>query len=195
MPLGDRLKQLFLQGQGVVTQEAGAYNPKIERFSKGINTGTDIGVPVGTPITLPKGNWRIEEAYSGDRGKGYIGNASNRGYGNSVVARNVDTGEAYRFSHLLKSLVGTGQTLSGGILGYSGNTGNTTGPHVDIETYGRGQMIPSATLKTNRPSNPQDLFNLAKTKYGKTLRGITNDPKKLQQFAGKKGVKIQKITL
>ena len=71
--------------------------------------GIDIGVNEGTPVHLPQGNWKVESVYNNARGKGYIGNGENSGYGNSVLARNLDTGEAYRFSHLLKAAVQAGQ--------------------------------------------------------------------------------------
>lgn len=197
--LGEHLKTLFLKGQGVVTQKAGAYNPAIERFSSGINTGTDIGVPVGTPITLPQGRWDVQESYSGARGRGYIGNPENRGYGNSALVRNVDTGEQFRFSHLLQSLVQAGQRLGGGIIGYSGATGNVTGPHVDIETGGWGNIlggIKSAVRKTipTPKFDIKSLFNQAQKKYGSTLRGVSTNPEKLKALSKGKG-QVRRITL
>ena len=97
--LAEYLKQVFLKGQGAITQLAGNYNPSVEKFSGGYNTGTDIGVKQGTPISLPEGNWKVLDSYGKATGNGYIGNAQNSGYGNSVMVQNADTGQTYRFSH------------------------------------------------------------------------------------------------
>lgn len=112
---------------GPITQAFGNRNP-IERFSGGVNYGTDIGVPTGTKVALPKGKWQIIDA-----------NASggmNQGYGNSVYAQNLETGEKLRMSHLSRVGVRQGQVVDGGqIIGETGATGNVTGPHLDLEYY------------------------------------------------------------
>jgi murein DD-endopeptidase MepM/ murein hydrolase activator NlpD len=125
----------ILPGWARVTQEFGKKNPGIEVFSKsGINHGTDFGIKEGTPLALPPGEWEVLEAYSGAKGRGFIGNKVNRGYGNSVLVRNADTGETMRFSHLSGVNVQPGKIYKGGtVLGASGATGNVTGPHLDLE--------------------------------------------------------------
>lgn len=123
-----------------ITQQYGNYNPDVEVFSNGTNTGTDFGTSVGTPISLPKGQWEIVEAYKDAQG-GYIGDSENQGYGNSVVVKNLETGEKMRFSHLSHVGVEKGQTLTGGKIGATGGTGNVTGPHLDLEYYNnQGQL-------------------------------------------------------
>lgn len=131
----------FLSTRGKITQQFGNRNP-IERFSGGINYGTDIAVPRGTKVALPDGQWEVMEAFDGAEGDGYIGNNTNRGYGNSVLVRNRDTGEMMRFSHLSDAMVRAGQVLNGGtVVGLSGSTGNSTGPHLDLEYYdSRGRI-------------------------------------------------------
>ena len=120
----------------------------IEVFSGGVNTGVDIGVPEKTPIALPSGRWQVEEVYDKASNNGYIGNSENRGYGNSLVVRNLDTGERLRFSHL-SSVYTPSDTLSGGqIIGFSGRSGNATGPHIDVE-YKNSQGQLEDFLKTN----------------------------------------------
>lgn len=197
--LSEQLKQQFLRGQGIVTQEAGAYNPGLEKFSGGYNTGTDIGVPVGTPISLPQGNYRVEEAYGGSN-SGWIGNSANRGYGNSVLVRDQNTGQAFRFSHLLRPLVQAGQTLTGGNIGLSGATGNVTGPHVDIELYGKNSGNAMTGLQSSRQSalpkvDVKALLGRARSKYGKGVIGISNDPKRLMDVAKRTGSKIVRVQL
>jgi len=199
--LAEHLKQQFLQGQGITTQLAGNYNPSIERFSGGVNTGTDIGVPQGTPISLPKGNWQIGDVYNQAKGKGYVGNSENSGYGNSVVARNLDNNESYRFSHLLQSMVQPNQKLSGGIVGYSGSTGNSTGPHVDIEVGGFKDILRNVSKPTKKSNyrssklNPQDILQRVKRKFGSNIIGVSNNEDRLKEAQKKYGGTIRRITI
>lgn len=124
-----------LPGGVKITQAFGAYNPRVEVFSKsGRNWGTDFGVKEGTPLALPPGMWQVMEAYDRASGKGKIGNKENRGYGNSILVKNVKTGETLRFSHLSGVNVVPGKVYQGGIvIGASGATGNVTGAHLDLE--------------------------------------------------------------
>lgn len=128
----------MLSQKGQITQRFGNKS-SIERFSGGVNYGTDVAVPIGTKVAVPEGDWVVLEAFSGaDPNGGYIGNNANRGYGNSVLVKNARTGEMLRFSHLAQSSVRQGQVIGGGqIIGLSGNSGNTTGPHLDLEFYDR----------------------------------------------------------
>lgn len=134
-------QQQLLSGKGKITQFFGNRNP-IERFSGGVNYGTDIGVPEGTKVALPDGQWEVVEAFNDAQGAGYVGNNTNRGYGNSILVRNRDTGEMLRFSHLSDAMARAGQVLDGGtVIGLSGSTGNVTGPHLDLEYRNeRGQL-------------------------------------------------------
>lgn len=106
-------------------------------FSHGINTGVDYATNEGTPVNLPKGNWEVEDAYNQALGKGYIGNNTNQGYGNSVKVKNKDTGEQLRLSHLsqVNPDLTKGFAFLGGNIGRTGMTGNVTGPHLDAEFY------------------------------------------------------------
>lgn len=113
-----------------------------DQFSGGVNYGVDYRTPENVPVQLPRGNWKVVEAFTGAApGTGYLGNGVNRGYGNSILVQNMDTGEKFRFSHLNKVGVKPGQTLQGGEIGLTGSTGNVTGPHLDLEYYDRtGRM-------------------------------------------------------
>lgn len=113
-----------------VTQKFMNFNPEIEKYSGGYNYGVDFGTPVNTPVALPSGKWIIKEATTG---------SFNKGYGNSVLAVNEETGEQLRFSHLSKLNAVPGMRIQGGsVVGFSGNTGNTTGAHLDLEYYTKG---------------------------------------------------------
>lgn len=90
-----------------------------QNYHSGHN-GLDFGVVVGTPIrTTMDGN----VIYAG---------WNNQGYGNLVI---VENGE-YRtyYAHLSSIPVSVGETVRAGTtIGLSGNTGNSTGPHLHYE--------------------------------------------------------------
>lgn len=90
--------------------------------------GIDLAVPVGTPV---RSTMAGRVAYSG---------WNNEGYGNLVIVEN----GAYRtyYAHLSSLPVQVGQTVSAGdLIGLSGNTGNSTGPHVHYEVRVNGQPV------------------------------------------------------
>lgn len=119
-------------GNFPITQPFGNKNAGVEVFSHGVNSGVDIGVPKNTPVALPNGKWKVISAFNGAK-NGYVGDNENSGYGNSVLVKNIDTGETLRFSHLNQIHIPS-DTLEGGqVIGLSGRTGNTTGPHLDLE--------------------------------------------------------------
>jgi murein DD-endopeptidase MepM/ murein hydrolase activator NlpD len=67
------------------------------------------------------------------------------GYGNLVIVEN----GPYRtyFAHLSKIPVDLGQQVrAGSVIGLSGNTGNSTGPHLHYEVRKNGQHINPASF-------------------------------------------------
>jgi murein DD-endopeptidase MepM/ murein hydrolase activator NlpD len=108
--------------EGVLTQE----------FHPGHN-GLDFGIVVGTPIkTTMDGN----VIYAG---------WNNQGYGNLVIVENGD----YRtyYAHLSSVPVAVGDKVSAGAtIGLSGNTGNSTGPHLHYEIRKNNVPIDPTTL-------------------------------------------------
>ncbi|MBT9260029.1 MAG: M23 family metallopeptidase [Clostridiales bacterium] len=93
-----------------------SFGPRWGSFHSGI----DIGVSPGTPV------------YAAD--SGYVRAAGSSGaYGLRVI---VDHGSGYStlYAHLSKIAVNPGQKVSrGDVIGYSGTTGRTTGPHLHFE--------------------------------------------------------------
>lgn len=140
--MGRAAQNKILGGKGMITQRFGNRSG-VEKYSGGVNYGTDIAVPKGTPVAAPYGEWEVVEAFdqAGKEGPNNAQGGINRGYGNSVLIQNTKTGEKLRYSHLRVGGVGVkaGQTLSGGtVLGETGATGNTagrTGQHLDLEYY------------------------------------------------------------
>ncbi|HVP21208.1 MAG TPA: M23 family metallopeptidase [Anaerolineaceae bacterium] len=96
----------------------------------------DFGVPTGTPVHATMG------------GKVVYAGWNTQGYGNLVIVENGPY-ETY-FAHLSKIPVSLGQLVqAGSVVGISGSTGNSTGPHVHYEVRRNGQAIDptSFTLK------------------------------------------------
>jgi murein DD-endopeptidase MepM/ murein hydrolase activator NlpD len=101
------------------------------RLTQGSHPGhvaLDFGVPVGTPV---KATLDGRVVYAG---------WNDQGYGNLVIIEN----GPYRvyFAHLSKIPVKVGEKVTAGtIIGYSGNTGNSTGPHLHYEVRKNGYAI------------------------------------------------------
>jgi len=97
---------------------------KVHKFHEGI----DFSAPVGTEI-YATGNGTIEEA------------GRNAGYGNEII---IDHGYSYKtvYAHLSRVFVRPGQKiLRGQIIGYVGNTGKSTSPHLHYEVHKNGVAI------------------------------------------------------
>ena len=94
--------------------------------SGGVNKGYDVGTPVGTPIDAVEGGTVIAVGDSGD------------GWGISVKVRDAN-GYIHNYGHLSTTSVKRGQTIAAGALvGKSGNTGKSTGPHLSYDVKAPG---------------------------------------------------------
>jgi murein DD-endopeptidase MepM/ murein hydrolase activator NlpD len=83
--------------------------------------GIDYALPLGTPV-LAAADGIVEKA-----------GVDSTGYGNVIIIRHLwNDGTVY--AHLRNWSVQVGQKVKAGeIIGYSGNTGNSTGPHLHFE--------------------------------------------------------------
>jgi murein DD-endopeptidase MepM/ murein hydrolase activator NlpD len=94
----------------------------------------DIGVPVGTPIKTTMDGTVIHAGWN------------DQGYGNLVIVEN----GPYRtyYAHLSNIPVSVGDQVSAGsIIGLSGNTGHSTGPHLHYEIRKNNVAIdPTASM-------------------------------------------------
>jgi len=90
------------------------------------HNAVDFGVHIGTPIlAAAKGTVKIT-----------IMGGYNSGYGSYIVIDHPN-GTQTLYAHLSGSVVYQGQQVSQGqIIGYSGNTGRSTGPHLHFEVHG-----------------------------------------------------------
>ncbi|MDD2935086.1 MAG: peptidoglycan DD-metalloendopeptidase family protein [Candidatus Pacebacteria bacterium] len=86
----------------------------------------DIGTPVGTSVVASaSGKVIISRDYGW-----------NGGYGSYIVIQH-DNGTQTLYAHMSQNIVSVGQiVVRGQIIGYSGNTGKSTGPHLHFEIRG-----------------------------------------------------------
>ena len=114
-----------------ITAGFGTYYP----YGYAINhTGTDIGVSIGSSVySAASGTVVVAKTITSDPN-----GAKYQGYGNYII---VDHGTGSNgnnmktlYGHLSSVNVSVGQSVAQGqVIGYSGNTGNSTGPHLHFE--------------------------------------------------------------
>ena len=93
-----------------------------------MHEGIDLAVPNGTPVVASAAGTVIVAGWMG-------------GYGNLVVVDH-GGGIATAYGHNTSVTVGVGQQVSQGqLIAYSGNTGNSTGPHVHFEVRVNGAAV------------------------------------------------------
>jgi murein DD-endopeptidase MepM/ murein hydrolase activator NlpD len=124
----------------IITQNFGktAYSGRL--YVSGTHNGVDFGIPIGTPVKSA-GNGIVEG----------IGNTDavcpGASYGKWVFIR-YDNGLASTYGHLSVISANQGQRVkTGDVVGYSGNTGYSTGPHLHMSVYA-GQGVKISTLKS-----------------------------------------------
>lgn len=87
-----------------------------------VHEGLDISLPVSTPVYAPHAGKVISAKF-------------NTSYGNRVRIEWTENGERWWawLAHLTRFFVGEGAIVeAGGLVGYSGSTGNSTGPHLHL---------------------------------------------------------------
>nr|WP_315025139.1 M23 family metallopeptidase [Brevundimonas diminuta] len=130
--------------EGRVTSGMGARQAPLRGASTD-HGGIDIAVPVGTPVVAPADG--VVE-FAGPRGKG----------GNTVLIRHAD-GRVTGYAHLDSINVRAGDRVSQGTaFAASGNTGNSTGPHLHFSARdAQGRRIdPRSIVGQPAQSAPAD---------------------------------------
>lgn len=97
------------------------------------HTALDLAVPLGTPV------------HSTETGRVVHAGWNDEGYGNLVIVEN----GPYRtyYAHLNEVDVQVGdQVGAGAVVGLSGSTGNSTGPHVHYEVRLNGTAVDPTTI-------------------------------------------------
>jgi len=113
-------------------------------WSKGYHTGVDYAVPIGTDVlavadgTITNANW-------------------GKSYGTQLV-QSVNGGW-FIYAHLSSTLVKAGDKVKAGqVIAKSGNTGNSTGPHLHVELrnnirWSAGTDLDPAKLIGTKPAS------------------------------------------
>jgi len=133
----------MLGKESPITQAYANYNPDIEPTTGGRNWGTDFRSSVGTEIkNIFNSDLEVVRVADG-YGKGSLGNRDNDGFGNQIVVRRKDTGEVLDIAHLEKGInYKPGDIIkSGDVIAKTGESGNSSGPHVSIEAYDQNGTI------------------------------------------------------
>lgn len=110
--------------------------------SRSLHTGLDIaGTGLGSPV------------YAADNGTVLKSEFNNAGYGNYIVI-NHNNGYYTSYAHMNERVSNIGDTVAKGqIIGYVGETGRATGPHLHFEAW-----IGGAPFQGGQRFNPFDLY-------------------------------------
>ena len=118
-----------------ISSNFGMRKHPISGFNK-MHKGVDFAAPTGTPI-YAGGNGVIE----------FLG--TNGGYGKYIRIRH-NNGYKTAYAHLSKYKKGISKSIrvnQGDVIGYVGNTGNSTGPHLHYEIMYNGKHVNPLKLK------------------------------------------------
>lgn len=94
-----------------------------------LHSGVDLAVPEGTPV------------YAADNGKVIVAGDLDNGYGNYII---LDHQNGYKtlYAHNSELLVAVGDIVAKGEqIALSGNTGNSTGPHLHFEVHVNDEKV------------------------------------------------------
>ena len=109
---------------------------EVDAFGNAGHRGTDIPAPEGTPILA---------AHSGT----ILVSGWNDSYGNQVLLDN-GAGLSTRYAHMTQTAVTAGEAVTAGqVIGYVGNTGDSTGFHLHFEVMQNGVRV-----------NPMDMVSV-----------------------------------
>jgi len=123
-----------------ITQNFGKTADSGRLYVSGTHNGVDFRAAIGTRL-LSSGNGVVEAVGNTDT---VCPGAS---YGKWIFIR-YDNGLASTYGHLSVISVKAGQRIkTGEVIGYSGNTGYSTGPHLHLSVYA-GQGVQISTLKS-----------------------------------------------
>lgn len=126
-----------------VTQYFGRTVDAARLYTSGTHNGIDLGVPRGTPVKASRAGV-VKGIGNTDAQRGCYS------YGKWVLVEH-DNGLSTLYAHLDLIKVSQGQTVATGeLLGYSGQTGYATGPHLHFTVYAtQGVRVQQYTMSIN----------------------------------------------
>jgi len=105
-----------------------------------VHTGIDFPVMTGTPVMAAT--------------DGTVRTQLNYAYGNMVIVTAPDGTETW-YCHLSSAKIRTGSVKAGDVIAYSGDSGNSTGPHLHFEVRpGGGSAIDPLAWLRSKGLNP-----------------------------------------
>ena len=111
-----------------ITQKFGITSASKRLYKSGTHSGVDFGAPVGTPLLAMASGILVAQGDTDLVCKGVS-------FGGWVLIK-FDNGLAATYGHLSKHAIQVGSRVNtGDIVGYSGNTGYSTGPHLHLSVY------------------------------------------------------------
>lgn len=133
-----KLQQSYLAVGGAPSVAPGSFSfpvpgyTGISQYASWYHMALDITEPIGTPVFA---------AHSGTVTRVSIGTWDS-GYGTNIWISDGQGTESH-YAHMSQISVSVGQSVSGGrtVLGLSGNTGNSTGPHMHFEIKKNGVLV------------------------------------------------------
>ncbi|MEM7480761.1 MAG: peptidoglycan DD-metalloendopeptidase family protein [Acidobacteriota bacterium] len=144
-PDGRPLEKMFLRSPLTYSRITSRFNlrrfhPVLKRYRP--HYGVDYGTPVGTPVRATAGGVVTFAGW-------------NKGGGKVVKVRHANSFlTAYlHLSRFAKGIAPGRRVSQGEVVAYSGNTGLSTGPHLDYRVQHRGKWIDPLSLK-NVPAQP-----------------------------------------
>ena len=165
------LKRTPINNAKITSSFSGKRKHPVLGFTRA-HKGVDFRAPTGTPIPAA-GAGRV------------IARSFNRGHGNFVKIRHNGTFETL-YAHMSKFAKGVNvgtMVRQGQIIGYSGSTGLSTGPHLHYEIIKNGVHVNPMTVKLpaidNLDANNKKLFMEKKAQMDATIDSLRNNPKQI----------------
>lgn len=126
-----------------ITQQFGKTADSKRLYSSGTHNGIDLAASIGTPIKSALAG-TVQATGNTDAIRGCYS------YGKWVLVRH-GNGLSTLYAHMSQINVSQGQTVAtGSVLGYSGDTGYATGPHLHFTVYA-SDAVQVRQLGTNTP--------------------------------------------
>lgn len=127
-----------------LTQEYGATKFAQRAYKTKFHNGVDFAASIGTPIFAAENG----EVMAVDNNDKSTSRWQKYQYGKYILIRH-ENNLATLYAHLSRQVVQKGDTVKrGDLIGYSGNTGYTTGPHIHLTVY----WTPSIQFKSIPPA-------------------------------------------
>src|SRR5690349_13459380 len=156
------------------------YGVRGSYWAAGYHTGTDFDASIGTPIYATKGGVVVFSGYHGGWGASY---------GYHVIISSYHEGRIVRhmYAHLYERKVSYGQRVKDGqLIGLSGNSGNTTGPHLHYEERWRDFGYYDNKAPILLDYQPAPVISVSKAQPGKNNLHVLRLKKRMNRYFPKK---------